>query len=116
MKLCRCSIILIGSVPSTGHTCTTLSYDNGIVGLRNQLRGYFDQDLVQATFDRLISESPEFAAVHADFSSHQVEIRAIRCSPEVQAVATIMRGQGIDFEFIFDVFQIIFGWSAIEVC
>jgi hypothetical protein len=96
-------------------TCTTLEFGR-VVGLRNQLNGYFNADLVDATVARLKVESSEFRQVHEDFAAQQAHIRTIRCSPEVNKISVTMRSYGVDFEFIYQVIGIIFGWSEVTPC
>ena len=96
-------------------SCTTSTF-GGVLGLRNQLRGYFDENLVKSTVDRLIATSSDFAQLQATISENQAGIRTIRCSPEVNNVYNIKRNQGVDFEFVFEVVGIIFGWGTISAC
>jgi hypothetical protein len=96
-------------------TCTTLS-SGGVLALRNQLKDYFDEDYVKATVDRLVGESPEFAEIMGTISQNQAEVKRIRCMPSVQRVYDVKRAEGVDFDFVFQILEIIFGWPAITSC
>lgn len=96
-------------------SCTTLT-SGGVLALRNQLRGYFDEALVKSTVDRLKVESPDFLQIHETMASNQAEIHRIRCFASVQRVYDVKRAEGVDFEFVFQILEIIFGWSPIGNC
>lgn len=96
-------------------SCTTAS-SGGVLALRNQLYGYFHRELVEATYAQLRIDSPEFNELHETIEANQAGIRAIRCSPEVQAIYHTMRDYNVDFEFVFDVIGIIFGWGYVTIC
>ena len=96
-------------------TCTTLS-SGGVLALRNQLAGYFDENLVKSTVDRLKTESPEFASVMQDVAASQSDVNRLRCMPSVQRVYSTKRSVGVDFEFVYQVLNIIFGWSINDTC
>lgn len=96
-------------------TCTTLS-SGGVLALRNQIAGYFDEALVKSTVDRLQVESPEFASIMNTIATNQAEVRRIRCMASVQRVYDVKRAEGVDFEFVFQVLEIIFGWPSIGNC
>lgn len=96
-------------------SCTTLS-SGGVLALRNQLAGYFDEALVKSTVERLKVESPDFAQIHVTMAQNQAEVRRIRCFASVQRVYAVKRSEGVDFEFVFSVLEVIFGWAPIGSC
>jgi hypothetical protein len=96
-------------------SCTTLT-SGGVVALRNQLKGYFDEALVKSTVDRLKTESADFAQIINMMSANQAEVHRIRCFPSVQRVYAVKRSEGVDFEFVFQILEIIFGWPSIGNC
>jgi hypothetical protein len=96
-------------------SCTTLS-SGGVLALRNQLAGYFDEALVKSTVDRLKVESADFASIMNTISTNQAEVKRIRCFASVQRVYEVKRAEGVDFDFVFQILEIIFGWPAITAC
>lgn len=96
-------------------SCTTLTM-GGVLALRNQLKGYFDEVLVKSTVERLQRESPEYAELHQIMVRSQAEVKRVRCLASVQRVYAIKQAENVDFDFIFQIMEIIFGWSPIGSC
>ena len=96
-------------------SCTTLS-SGGVPALRNQLHGYFDEVLLKTTVDRLKIESPDFAYVMQTIADNQVEVHRIRCMPSVQRVYSVKNSVGVDFDFVFQILNVIFGWAVSATC
>lgn len=96
-------------------SCTTLEFGR-VAGLTAQLRGYFDKNLVDTTVAELKRDSTAFRQLHEDFAAEQAHIRTIRCSAEVSRVSATMRRYNVDFDFIYEVVGLIFGWTSVDAC
>lgn len=96
-------------------SCTTLELGR-VPALHGQLYGYFNRPLVDATVARLTVDSAEFAELQADLAASQPLTHVIRCSPEVRAAEAALNGHGSDFNFVFEMLGVIFGWDASLPC
>lgn len=95
--------------------CTTLELGR-VAALRAQLDSYFHQDIVDATITRLEAESTAFRMVRDDIRAHSVEIRAIQCSSELQAMRTVMDRYGPGSTLPWDVLGILFAMDLSVPC
>lgn len=95
--------------------CTTNEFE-GVEGLRNQIRGYFDAELIFQTVERLQRLSPEFRRILGVINEERETLHELRCSTELLRVGAIKREVGIDFTFIFEQLSELFGWEEPMSC
>lgn len=96
-------------------SCTTLS-SGGVLALRNQLNDYFDEGLVTRAVNSLKAESSDFLQLHETLRDNQDQIDRIFCFDSVQRVYNTKKAEGVDFDFVFKVLEIIFGWDINVQC
>lgn len=98
------------------YTCDDHGDAGGAARLTSEIRGFWNQDLVAATVTRLRAESSEFNDLHVRINAQQAAIRELRCSSEIQSVKNTMLYFGVDFDFVYAVLEVIFGWSDVSAC